>query len=240
MHEILMGRELALLQGRGLRYNWFFYVAVEIAWKCCYHFPSPLQALSMHRGMSPSVLCFSKPLLPCHHWSITLNGSTEQGIGMFIQISLQNQVLHMGGPLWASSSKNRSLCFFTFLEDLGTLWFACWRLGWYSLSVVIVEFLENVSLLCKWSMETCRANTSGSSHLLTTKANRSWLFTPLDRQDTSNWSGTLNGILSPGNLYNWRLMDSICLSERHSGSHAALSDVNGDSNSSASSALGSC
>jgi len=32
MHEIFMGRELALLQGRGASlYNWFLYTAVEIA-----------------------------------------------------------------------------------------------------------------------------------------------------------------------------------------------------------------
>lgn len=50
----------------------------------------------------------------------------------------------------------------------------------------------------------------------------------------SSCSGSLTGNLSHSNLYNWRHTDNICLVERYGRCHAALSDVNGTSNSSVS------
>lgn len=56
----------------------------------------------------------------------------------------------------------------------------------------------------------------------------------------SHGPGTLHGILSHSDLYNWRPMDDTYLSEKAQWEPRCLSDVDGDSNAAVSFALYSC
>lgn len=56
----------------------------------------------------------------------------------------------------------------------------------------------------------------------------------------SHGPGTLHGIVSHSDLYNWRPMDDACLSEKAQWEPRCLSDVDGDSKAAVSFALYSC
>lgn len=56
----------------------------------------------------------------------------------------------------------------------------------------------------------------------------------------SHGSGTLHGIVSHSDLYNWRPMDDVCFSEKAQWEPNCLSDVDDDSNASVSFALCHC
>lgn len=59
VHEILMHRELVLLQGgEGPLGNWFFYMATEIAGKYCCYFPHHIKPCLLMEGWTQVSLVF--------------------------------------------------------------------------------------------------------------------------------------------------------------------------------------
>lgn len=129
------------------------------------------------------------------------------------------------------------------LEDLGMLWFACWRPGLHS-SFPAFHYdcwIPREWLYCVRKYGNQQDKWQGL-RLFTGHKGKSFMVFLLCRTGVTRAAHMelLMAFLSHSNLYNWRHTDGTCLSERPGGILAALSDVIGGSNSRASCVLCSC